>query len=197
MSAPAPSSLLGGPGIAAIGIGAENIGGDDGIGIGAANIGAAIGGGGAIDEGMGSGIEAGSGSASGGDEPPNGAAATTPIGGESDTPDASVALGGDTDGDGTVRGATDGGAGGAIEGARGAIGAWLARGAMDAGRAPDTGASGAGGSVMRRVPGATLTGAGLSFTALTGAAAASRSFVSAASASAMSGGRPWAVAASS
>ena len=183
--------MLGGPGIAAIGIGAANIGGDDGIGIGAAN----IGGEGAIDEGMGNGIEAGSGS--GGDEPPNGAAATAPIGGESDTPDASVALGGDTDGDGTVRGATDGGAGGAIEGARGAIGAWLARGAMDAGRAPDTGASGAGGSVMRRVPGATLTGGGLSFTALTGAAAASRSFVSAASASAMSGGRPWAVAASS
>jgi hypothetical protein len=115
-------------------------------------------------------------------------------------------LGGDTDGDGTVRGATDGGAGGAIDGARGAIGAllarmgldpWLARGAIDAGRAAVAGARGAGGSVMRRVPGATLTGGGLSFTALTGADAASRALVSSASASAMSGGRPCAVAASS
>lgn len=119
------------------------------------------------------------------------------LAGGSDALDASDALGGETDGDRTVRGATDWGAGGAIEGARGAIGAWLARGAIDAGLAVATAASGAGGSVMRRVPGATLTGVGLSFTALTGAAAASRALVSSASASAMSGGRPCAVAASS
>ncbi len=157
-----------------IGAAGANIGGEDGIGAAGTNIGVAIGGGGAIDDGMGNGIEAGSGR---GDEEVR-----------------------------SVRGATDGGAGGAIEGARGAIGAllargaieaWLARGAIDAGLAVDTGASGAGGSVMRRVPGATLTGAGLSLTALMGAAAASRPFVSSASASAMSGGSPCAVAASS
>lgn len=104
----------------------------------------------------------------------------------------------------TVRGATDTGAGGATEGARGAMGAWLARagidawlarGAIDAGFAAVTGAR-PDASDMRRVPGAALTGGGESVvTALTGGA--SRSLVSWASAAAMSGGRPCAVAASS
>ena len=96
--------------------------------------------------------------------------------------------------DTTVRAATDGGDGGAIDGARGAIGGWLARGGIDADFAVGFGAS-ADASLIRRVPGATLTGGRLSSTPLTGLP--SRRFVSSASASAMSGGRPCAVAASS
>jgi hypothetical protein len=117
--------------------------------------------------------------------------------------DADTMVRGATDAETAVRGATDGGAGGAIEGARGAIGAWLARGGIDAwlarggidaGRAAETGASPEA-SLIRRVPGATLTGGAFSTTVLTGGC--SRPFVSSASASAMSGGSPCAVAASS
>jgi hypothetical protein len=122
---------------------------------------------------------------------------------------------GATDAETCVRGATESGAGGAMDGARGAIGGPLARGARDAGRAGDAGAAD-GASDMRRVPGAALAGAlagprawltaapadgGLAgprawlIVALTGAG--SRPFVSSAIASAMSGGSPCAVAASS
>jgi hypothetical protein len=93
----------------------------------------------------------------------------------------------------TARGAIEGGAGGATEGARGAMAAWLARGGIETGLAADTGAS-ADASDIRFVPGATLDGgAGGSKVA----PAAARLFASSARASAMSGGIPCAVAASS
>lgn len=150
---------------------------------------------GGIEAGIGSGIPAGIGS--GDDELRNDAPPTTAIGaGVRSGCMEPRALGG-TEGadgaevralgaaDGTVRGAIDGGAGGAMDGARGAIGALLAallsRGGMDAGRGEEPGARPEA-SDMRRVPGATLTGASL---------------VSTAMASAMSGESPCAVSASS
>ena len=222
---PPPGVNVGGANIAGVGITGAGIGGagiggagiagaiDAGTAIGDASVGEAIGATGAIDGGSGSGIEAGIGS--GDDEPRNDAPATTAIGAgvRSGWSDAVVTRGfrsrgcaiGAVEGelvlvlvlafgatDGVVRGAADAGAGGATEGVRGAIGAWLARGGIDAGLAADTGAS-AGASVMRRVPGASLAGGVLLVTVPTGA----RSFVSSASASAMSGGSPCAVAASS
>lgn len=117
--------------------------------------------------------------------------------------DAETIVRGATDAE-TVRGATEGGAGGATDGARGAIGAWLARagmdamlarGAIDAGFAAATGTR-PDASLIRRVPGAALTGAG-TFSTIVLTGGASRPFVRSASASAMSGGSPCAVAASS